>query len=552
MQLYTYILVVATVFFLGACSNDSTKVESSDGSSNDSDSSVEQLSSGEVAQGESDDTGTPGGSSDVATSSVGGDSQSVDGSESDNAGVSSDASGVSDNAGTSSSADDSSVDGDGSSVAESSTEGVEPEAFDDGVVQEILDDDKLPFLLDNKSRYSDEEVYIAIVGRAAPDDGLSNFVWYDFKNKTVNPADLSYNTIEGVGSEQYGKYADVFTKLSDVENKTIAMPRIESGKMFIAFKKPLNLSFNVNDIGEPGYAAPDHNNPDDPSHGIRYEVIEFNTTGFVVGNGIWVNTSRVDAYQYPMGVEVFGPIVSTVLQYRRIGEILPHDEILSRWRGAASEAFEDCYSEDGFEEGDGIIHQPSKTPGYKVGGEHADYFDEYVELVWETYRTKELVFDMSFEGDPKIMRGKVVGNDFKMTYEEPVDGQVTLMHGTITGLPSTTDVIEGAGALATGGTEDLNVQKYICAALNRGVIDLSTPDGVEQNFRDESSFFNPDVPYNEYVAFFHNEEISHESDTYAFAYDDIYDLSSTIQASEPEKIRITIGGFSGVKLPDTH
>ncbi len=98
MQLYTYILVVATVFFLGACSNDSTKVESLDGSSNDSDSSIEQLYSGEVAQGESDDTGTPGGSSDVATSSVGGDSQSVEGGESDNAGVSSDASGVSDDA----------------------------------------------------------------------------------------------------------------------------------------------------------------------------------------------------------------------------------------------------------------------------------------------------------------------------------------------------------------------------------------------------------------------------------------------------------------------
>ena len=41
--------------------------------------------------------------------------------------------------------------------------------------------------------------------------------------------------------------------------------------------------------------------------------------------------------------------------------------------------------------------------------------------------------------------------------------------------------------------------------------------------------------------------ISFESQTYAFAYDDVFDQSSTIQANRLEKTRITVGGFYNVQ-----
>ena len=118
--------------------------------------------------------------------------------------------------------------------------------------------------------------------------------------------------------------------------------------------------------------------------------------------------------------------------------------------------------------------------------------------------------------------------------------------GRIMGVPNTQEVIEGKGKMAQGGTWDLNVQKMFVAAINRHAINPNASSSVTQNWGDNSQYFQTG-PYNDYVAFFHGSDISYNSMTYAFAYDDVFDQSSTIQANCPEKTRITIGGFYNVQ-----
>ncbi len=448
----------------------------------------------------------------------------------------------------SSSSDDNKEDEDGSSSSRqnnfsseinndssSSTEKTPAIKFNETKVEQILaQDGKLPFLFDNKSRYADDEIYIAIMANAAPDLGYENGVWVDIKNGTAHPMLFSDNTLDGPeGSTGDWKYANCWTKLSDIPDNTISIPRITSGKMFIAFKEPLYLHLHENG----GYAQPDHNNTTDPSRGIRFETIEVNTSGYNNGsNGIWVNTSRVDFYQYPMGLEVWGQDVSGVGNtYRKIGELLSHDKILSEWQSTVPEAFQDCYIEHEYER-DGIIMQPSKIAAFQTGGTYANYFQSYIEEVWEAFRHKKLKSNWH---DLGTWEGEVSGDVFTM---RQVNGNGT---GTINGIPTTIEVIEASGLIHEGSEHDKNVQKFFAASFNRGIIDPDSPDGQLQDWGDEPEFYKRPI-FNEYAGFFHRPDISYDSDTYAFSYDDVYDLSSTIQATFPEKIRITIGGFANV------
>ena len=90
----------------------------------------------------------------------------------------------------------------------------------------------------------------------------------------------------------------------------------------------------------------------------------------------------------------------------------------------------------------------------------------------------------------------------------------------------------------------MNVQKMIAAAINRRVIDVN--HFGTQNWGDNSKYYQAN-PNNQYAKFFHNEDISYNSETYAFSYDDVFEQSSTIQANRPAKTRITIGGFYNVQ-----
>ncbi|MGL1936591.1 MAG: beta-1,3-glucanase family protein [Fibrobacterales bacterium] len=541
MIVRTYILIFLTALLFFACSNDG--ITSEDTSSDTGGASSEIGDSSESLVNLSSNGG-----GDVSSETVSGVSSEAAGGESD----ASDLSSSSENSDVSS-GESSDVIGDVSSSdgGTSSVDLVEPEAFDGALVEEILGGDNLPLMFANNSRYSEDEIFIAIVADNAP--GLHSApVWYDIANQTVRLISASDNTVDSPVETDNWKYPDIFTKLSDISDNTIAMPRLTSAKMFISFKNMMYIHFH--DAG--GYAGPSHSNLSDPNHGIRYETIEFNTSGYigstktayeqeggVTYNGVWINTSRVDAYQYPMGVEVFGTDVGGVgNDYKKVGELLEHDEILNRWNNTVSDPFKKCYNEHKLPAGDGIIYQPSKIPEFGVAGEYKNYFDPYIDEVWTAFRSKKVRFSMFDEG---LWEGWIEGDAFMAKQIEKKNGDPGDASGSISSKPSTTDVIEGAGVMAAGGMYDKNVQKFVCASLNRGIVNPDAPDGEFQDWEATDAFFQRDI-YNEYVGFFHNPEISYNSETYAFAYDDVYDLSSTIQATFPEKIRVTIGGFVGL------
>lgn len=383
----------------------------------------------------------------------------------------------------------------------------------------------VPFTLVNRSNpaISDANIFVAVVGMQ---NGAH--VWLDTKTGQVLPMSPSYNTAVdptphngNMGPGGNARYAACFARLSEIPNKVINIPGIAGCRILISFNEQLYLYFFGSTGAPSGYAAPDLNNPNDPNTGIRFEMIELTNAP----NGLWANTTRVDSYQYPMGLEVWGAGF-----YGKTGELMTHSQILSQWQSTAPAAFAGCY-----DAAKGIIHFPSKTAAFQAGGSQANYFGSYIDQIWSKYTAGDLVFDSGHAG---VWRGRVSGSQFRFTRAS--DGQV----GIIPSKPTTQDALEAKGALATGAQWDLVVQAQIAAAINRHAIDLNMAVGATQTFSNPAQYYQVN-PYNWYAKFWHRTDISFNGRTYAFSYDDVFDQSSTLNAGSPQRATISIGGFAG-------
>ena len=382
----------------------------------------------------------------------------------------------------------------------------------------------VPFTLYNNSSYADANVYVAVVGIVN-----GNFVWIDPKTGTVRLMNASDNTVAGpvIGGNQgpggNGLYANCFAKLSEVPNKTINIPGIAGCRILISFNSQLYLYFFGASGAPSGYAAPNLANPTDPNQSIRYEMIELANTA----SGLWANTTRVDSYQYPMGLEVWGNSGF----YKKAGELKTHAQILAQWQSSAPAEFAGCYNA-----ANGIIKFPSKTAAFQTGGAQVNYFSSYINAIWSKYTNDYLVFNA---GNAGTFTGHVSGNAFIFTRSS--DGQT----GTISNKPTNTEAMEGSGVMASGSDLDKVVQAQICAAINRHAIDLTAASGVTQDFSTDSKYYVTS-PYNWYSKFWHQADISYNGLSYGFCYDDVFDKSSTINAASPLRATITIGGFAGL------
>ena len=376
----------------------------------------------------------------------------------------------------------------------------------------------VPLQLVNNSDFADNEIYVAIIGMQN-----GQWIYYDLADNTtanaaVKPLNTSVNTLHRQPND-WG-YANVFTTLDQIKEQTIHVAHTNACRLFFGFRSPMYLhAFDA------GYAGADFQNPTDSNHGLRWELVEFTYDQYDV---MFINTTRVDAFQYPMGVELFGTSQSNNAYMKR-GELLSYNDIINRWNQQnGNSPFSACYQENVTTDNlGGIIIQPSKVAAVKNNG----YFDNYINQIWSYFTTHELYADMGQRGK---WRGTVQGNTFVLTN----GGQTASVNK-----PSTTDVIEGAGTFATGSGIDKAVQAQFCGAMNRGMIDVTTTNGQLQNWGDRTSFFTRNT-WNPYVAFFHQDDLSHEGYTYAFAYDDTFDQSSTCATKYPDRAVVTIGGFA--------
>ncbi|NQZ27500.1 MAG: hypothetical protein HRT55_14430 [Colwellia sp.] len=380
----------------------------------------------------------------------------------------------------------------------------------------------LPYLINNASAFSDNDIYVGLVGKIE-----GNNVWIDIATGEINEMQSSDNTLQGPihngnsGPGGDGRYADIFTRLGNIPNKTINIPHIDTARIFISFESPLYLYFFA-DGG--GYSTPSLTNDSDANLGLKFELIELSYDD----NGLSTNTTRVDAYQYPMGLEVW----STDGFYKRIGEVLSHDDILTQWRTDVSLAFQASLDEEL-----GIILNPSLSSSFQEGEANEQYFTDYVDALWNRYEAEELYVYIDAQA---VWLGRVTNEQF--TFTNQTDQTVAI----ISAKPTTLEILTTSGVLAedVSNTPNLDADKYIqqhfSTALNMGAIDLNIETNQLADWSAIDSYFSSNI-HNEYLAFWHSQDISYQGQT--FAYNDSHHNSAIIQSLMPERVTITIGGL---------
>ncbi|OXG08982.1 putative secreted protein (Por secretion system target) [Flavobacterium araucananum] len=395
----------------------------------------------------------------------------------------------------------------------------------------------VPFTISNTSTFNDNELYVAIVGI---DYNTGNHVWVNAKTSQVLPMSSSYNTITGptiggnTGPGQNSKYANCFTKLSEIPNKTFTLPQIAGCRVFIAKGQQLYFYFFGASGAPSGYTSPNPLNATDPNQGILYEIIELTNNQY----GFFGNPSRVDSYKYPMGLELFG---ANGYQ-KKVGELKKHADIVAAFKANVPSEFQGCVND-----ATGEITAPSKTPAFADGtggtsvGAQANYLKSYIDAIWNKYKNEDLIF---YAGDAGVFKGRVIGEQLEVVGQS---GGFVGRTGRVQNRPSTQEALEGKGVLdrrLVDGDLDLVVQAQLTAAINRHVVNVTTANPGQQNWYDASKFYQVN-PTNHYSKFWHLPGISVDNLAYGFAYDDVADQSPSLHTPQPTKVIASFGGYAG-------
>lgn len=360
--------------------------------------------------------------------------------------------------------------------------------------------------LNNKTngKFSDSEIYWLVVGYH-PETGK---LCYVDKNGNLVEATTALNTI----TKGDRKCADIFYTLEEAD--WVSLPNIVSGRMYLSYGSPVYVTINQDINGNMGFAGPDLNNPSDPNQDVYFEFIEF-----TLKNGeYWGNTTRVDNFCFPVVTRLFGeggfdrvPGDSDVYD-KTVGDVGTRDEIYSAFASEVPEAFKSLSNQY-------RIVAPCKG-SFNAGQVNGNYFDAYIEEVWNTYRTKDLVFQC----EAGEFRGRVVGDD--MIFSKDGGASDIVVHK-----PTTQDVLEGKGTLDSGTSMEKVVEAQLCAALNRGV-------ALNPEHWSDAQYFYQQEPCNYYAKFWHDHSVNGYA--YGFCYDDVFDYSTLLHYTNPTGLIIDL------------
>ena len=276
--------------------------------------------------------------------------------------------------------------------------------------------------------------------------------------------------------------------------------------------------------GNNGYAGPNPLNGTDPNINVHYDWYEFT---YGVGGGIFINTTQVNQFGLPLLLDVWGASETFHMQVGINESIANLDQ---EYVSQTPVAFHTPAPSNL------RILSPAETT-FGTGGVNGNYFDSYIANAWAQYSIAPLTVTLN----GRQFAGTTSGPTFTFAEVNPAAanaGEVFTVQQ-----PSTQDVLECAGAMATGvpgstpqlqdeNAIQLQLENQICSATNRGV--LLTP----ANWANVAAYYQAS-PSNFYAQFWHQHSVGGLA--YGFSYDDNNNQSTTITTQQPEHMAFGIG-----------
>ncbi|MFF2909042.1 beta-1,3-glucanase family protein [Paenibacillus sp. NPDC057934] len=386
---------------------------------------------------------------------------------------------------------------------------------------------------DSKGQYPDSQVYWQIVGKSYQ---TGKFVHVNANGQLVEMkrTDNTYYKDNHDGNHTNDYYTNYFHKLSDVN--WVSIPDIESARLYVSYGEPVLIRTvdaldGAGNIVGLGYQGPDINSPTDANQNIYFDFVEFN----LGPEGFHGNTTRVDQFGFPLKMQLIGHDGYN----RTVGETESRAAIYAAFKNEVGPKFRSLADSQY------RILAPGKGSfGHPVNGEdNTHFFDNYINNIWNTYRSQELVFAVPVGGGNLVTySGHIMpGTDRFVFKKDNHNGSGFTPYQYYVDKPTTADALEGKGAFdrrsagqPTSITDvELAIQAQLCAAINRGLLLNVNP----ANWGNESYFFQT-APSNDYVKFWHDHSIDRLA--YGFCYDDVRDFSPSLHTTSPKAMVVTV------------
>jgi hypothetical protein len=345
-------------------------------------------------------------------------------------------------------------------------------------------------VVNNTGQFANASIWIYIVGndgtrqvRVTPEGEL-------------RPVELSDNGADG--------FTDYAIPLAGSGATTLTLPFM-SGRIYAALGDKLKFKAVQDGNGNAALAYPAGWVDGDPNFGVLHDCAEFTYKA----EGMFCNTTMVDMFSVPMAIRLTGARQQTAGLLKGGG------------RGQIFSALRDRGPFGALVVDDRRVIAPGH--GLDSGRFPADYFDAYIDEVWNTYSSK----DLRITTNAGTFTGRVSGDRF--TFGGP--GDVVIER------PSTRDVLFCDGRLAAPNDPITGpVAAIMGAALNRTTLAAL----ADQPTTDPGAFYQGSTPHH-YVRAMH--EASEDGRAYGFAFDDVAGFASYIEDHAPTAVTLELTPF---------
>ncbi|MFE6172288.1 beta-1,3-glucanase family protein [Streptomyces sp. NPDC056464] len=310
------------------------------------------------------------------------------------------------------------------------------------------------------------------------------------------PVKLSDNRANG--------FTDYAIPLAARGRTTLRLPFM-SGRIYVALGHKLKFKAVGGGDGRAALQHPAGWVESDPNYPVLHDFVEFTHNAA----GMFCNTTMVDMFSVPMMIRLNGA----------------KDHNTGRLRdGGRARVFRALRNHPEFSRlvvGDRRVIAPSH--GLDTGRFPKNYFDPYIDRVWDTYRDKRLLV----RTDAGTFTGRV--RDHRLTFDGPASVSFAK--------PSTRDVLFCDGALAAPND---GLTGPVAAVLGAGFNRSTLVSHRKQPTVRAAAFYDTAVT-NHYARAIHAATTNGKA--YGFAFDDVADWASYIQDTAPRHMHLTLTPF---------
>lgn len=344
-------------------------------------------------------------------------------------------------------------------------------------------------IVNNSGEFDNKSIHVYIVGN----DGKQQV-------RVTPEGELKPVSVDDNGDDGFTDYA---IPLAGSGETTLKLPEM-SGRIYFGMGDKLKFKAVDGDQGA-ALAYPAAWTESDPNFEVLHDCAEFTYKD----GAMYCNTTMVDMFSVPISINLKGD---------------KEQETGTLKDGARDKVFKDVAAAEGFSDlviGDKRVI----APGHGMGeGKFAeDFFDPYIDEVWETYSGKELVVKTN-AGE---FTGKVSGD--KLTFTGPAEVSFNK--------PSTKDVLFCDGELAAPNDGTTGpVAAILGAAFNRTTL----ASIASQPTTDPAEFYQGKYAH-QYVKAMH--AATKDGKAYGFAFDDVAGFASYIEDGGASEMTLTLTPF---------